>query len=452
MNTAPLAVLWTAKAVASLGRTMTVVALPWFVLQITGSGTQTGLAVASSGLAIAVVSFVTGAVIDRSGARRTCVVGLLGSGVAIGLVPLLHRWDLLGLAPLLVLVFAASALDSVAGAAVETLVPAAARKARVSLESANAVLAGIDRFALLIMPVVSGLAIALIGARTVLWLDTAACLVAAALLAVTVRTPAPAEEQTPDEERASVTKEPEEEPTPAPAAGARGYLVALADGVAVLRRDRALLTLALLGTALNALLSSVYSVVLLVYAAEVLGGAAHFAGMVAAVGGGALAGAVLYGAVGRRLSRRVWLLTSSFGAAVTVLALAPTPDQVPALALLAASGVVSAPLAPLVSVVFQERTPAELLGRVLSARNALMLAGLPVGMLLAGVSLDLVGLANTLLLIGGLTLVSALTATALPALRRLDPPAPAIPDRETTTAADTDPADVDTPALAEVRP
>lgn len=402
MTAAPLAVLWIAKAVASLGRAMTVVALPWLVLQLTGSGTQTGMAVASSGLDIAVVSFLAGTAIDRSGARRTTVAGLTGAGVAIGLVPLLDQWDMLSLGPLLVLVFAASALDSVAGAAVETLVPAAAKAARVTLESANAVLTGIDRFALLVMPAISAVVIALFGARTALWIDAVACLAAAALLAVTV--PATARPATAGPSQ-------------------RRYLMSLADGVRVLRRDRTLATLALLAAALNTLLSSVYSVLLLVYAAEVFGGAAHFAGMVAAVGGGAVVGALFFGVLGRRLPRRAWLLVSCFGAAATVLALSALPGHVPTLALLAASGLTTAPLGPLVSLVFQERSPSESLGRVLSARNALVLAGLPLGVLLTGIALDGLGLSSTLVLIGGLCLAVAGSAASLPALHRLETPA-----------------------------
>lgn len=394
----PLATLWIAKAVASLGRTMSLVALPWFVLQVTGSGTQTGFAVASSGLAIAVVAFGSGALIDRSGGKRAAVTCLALAGPAIGLVPLLYRLDLLALWPLLVLVFVASALDSVANAAVETLVPGAARAARVPLESANAAMSGIDRFALLLMPVVTGVAIALVGAATVIWIDTVASLVAAALLAVAA----------PAGTRAAPGD-----------GGVRGYAAAVRDGLRTLRGDRVLVSLTLTGTVLNALVSSFYSIVVLAYAAEVFGSSLHFAGMLAAVGGGSLAGALLYGVVGRRLPRRAWLLLSCFGTAGALLAMATVPGQVLAMVVLAASGVLTAPLAPLVAVVFQERVPAGSLGRVLSARNSAMLAGIPLGVLVTGVALDLVGLAGTILLIGALTLAVAVAVALLPALRTL---------------------------------
>nr|MDT0660471.1 MFS transporter [Micromonospora sp. DSM 115978] len=407
---AALLAVWSAKAVASIGRTVSVVALPWFVLQITGSGTQTGLAVASSGLGIAAVGFFSGALIDRSGAKRSSVASLVVAGSAIGLVPLLFMFDLLALWQLLALVFVASALDSVASVAVEALVPDAARAARVSLESANATLAAIDRFALLIMPVVAGAAIALVGARTVLWVDTVACLVAAALLAAVV----PAARRL----------------TAPVAAGVRGYVESLREGLRVLWDDRTLVALTLTGTGLNTLISGLYSIVLLAYAAEVFGDALHFAGMLAAVGGGALAGAVLFAAVGRRLPRRAWLLVSCFGTAGSVLALAAIPGPAITMALLAGSGVLMAPLGPLVAVAFQERTPATALGRVLSARNALMLAGVPLGGLLAGVALDAAGLAGTVLLIGALTLLVAVAVTFAPALRGFDPP----PVPATTTA------------------
>jgi MFS family permease len=434
--------VWSAKAVASTGRTVSVVALPWFVLQITGSGTQTGLAVASSGLGIAMVGFFAGALIDRSGAKRSSVGSLVIAGSAIGLVPLLFRLDVLALWQLLALVFVASALDSVASVAVEALVPDAARAARVSLESANAVLAAIDRFALLIMPVVAGVALALLGADTVLWVDTAACLVAAALLLAMVpgrhrpgATPATGPDVT-----AGTTATAAQAGTAG--SGVRGYGRSLREGLAVLWRDRLLVALTLTGTALNTLISSLYSIVLLAYAAEVFGSALHFAGMLAAVGGGALAGALLFAVVARRLPRRAWLLISCFGTAGTVLALAAIPGPVGTAILMAASGLVMAPLGPLVATAFQERTPAAALGRVLSARNALMLAGIPVGGLLAGVLLDVAGLTGTILLIGALTAAVATVAAVVPALRALDeppPPAASGPDHTPTPGTSSNP-------------
>lgn len=392
----PLVILWIAKAVASLGRTMSLVALPWFVLQITGSGTQTGFAVATSGLAIAAVAFVAGALIDRAGGKRVAMICLAVAGPAIGLVPLLYRLDLLSLWPLLALVFVASALDSVANAAVETLVPVAARSARVPLEAANAAMSGIDRFALLLMPVVTGVAIALVGAAAVIWIDTAASLIAVALLAA-----APAGSRA------------------AAGGGVRGYAAAIGDGLRTLRGDRVLVSLTLLGTVLNALVSSFYSIVVLAYAAEVFGSSLHFAGMIAAVGGGSVAGALLYGVLGRRISRRSWLLLSCFGTAGALLAMATVPDQAPAMVVLAVSGALTAPLAPLIAVVFQERVPPAGLGRVVSARNSAMLAGIPFGVLVTGVALDLAGLAGTILLIGGLTMAAAVVVAVLPSLRTL---------------------------------
>src|SRR5690606_26767078 len=97
--------------------------------------------------------------------------------------------------------------------------------------------------------------------------------------------------------------------------------------------------------------------------------------------------------------------------------------HVPTLALLAASGLTTAPLGPLVSLVFQERCPSDSLGRVLSARNAVVLAGLPLGRLLTGIALDGLGRSSTLVLIGSLGLAVAGPAASLPALHRLETPA-----------------------------
>lgn len=60
-----------AQVVSSLGSLMTVVALPWFVLETTGSPGRMSLVLAAQAAPLAVLALASGRVATRLGARRT---------------------------------------------------------------------------------------------------------------------------------------------------------------------------------------------------------------------------------------------------------------------------------------------------------------------------------------------------------------------------------------------
>src|SRR6266571_594363 len=74
----------------AVGSQLTLVALPWFVLQITGSPTQTGLTGSFLALPQFISGILGGAVIDRLGYRRVSIAADLVSGAGIATIPLLH--------------------------------------------------------------------------------------------------------------------------------------------------------------------------------------------------------------------------------------------------------------------------------------------------------------------------------------------------------------------------
>ena len=70
----PIFALVSAEVISSLGSQMTFLALPWFVLQTTGSATRMGVVLAVELLPIAILGIPSGSVIARYGARRTMLV------------------------------------------------------------------------------------------------------------------------------------------------------------------------------------------------------------------------------------------------------------------------------------------------------------------------------------------------------------------------------------------
>lgn len=84
---------------------MTALALPWFVLQTTGSASRASVVLAAEGLPVLLLGIPGGTVAARLGAKRTLLLTQLLAAPLVALVPLLHYADLLTFPLLLVLVF-----------------------------------------------------------------------------------------------------------------------------------------------------------------------------------------------------------------------------------------------------------------------------------------------------------------------------------------------------------
>jgi predicted MFS family arabinose efflux permease len=84
----PLYGLYAANVISTSGNVMAFIAIPWFVLQTTGSASQTGLTAAVTALPAVIAAFFGGVLVDRIGYKRTSVLADLASGIAMALVPL----------------------------------------------------------------------------------------------------------------------------------------------------------------------------------------------------------------------------------------------------------------------------------------------------------------------------------------------------------------------------
>src|SRR5215213_1324814 len=99
----PILALLGANAVSETGNVLAFVAMPWFVLQTTGSAAKTGLTGGAFLLAAVVAGVVGGPVLDRIGFKRASIVADLASAVAVASIPLLFHtiglafWELLAL-------------------------------------------------------------------------------------------------------------------------------------------------------------------------------------------------------------------------------------------------------------------------------------------------------------------------------------------------------------------
>jgi MFS family permease len=394
----PILALLAANAVSETGNVLAFVAIPWFVLQTTGSAVRTGLTGAVFLLAAVVAGVFGGPVVDRLGFKRASIVADLAGAVTVALVPLLYHTVGLLFWQLLVLVFLGGFLDAPGHTARQSLVPDLAGRAGMGIERANSMFQGIQFASLLLGPPLAGLLISLFAPGNVLWIDAATFVVSATLVAALV-------------------------PTPAPRSGVRRagrYLAELAAGLAFIRRDRLVVWMFGIGVVANSLAVPLFAVVLPFFAKEAYGSAVDLGLMLGGFGSGALAGTVLYGIFGGRLPRRATLVSAISLLGVPFWVLVATPPLGVAIGALFMAGLALGPPNPLTYSVLQERTPPWMLGRVLGAGVSLSMVGAPAGMVLCGYALEILGLRPTLVGISACYLAVGLLALLSPALHELD--------------------------------
>ena len=92
----PLIALFTSEAISVTGNVMALIAIPWFVLEQSGSAALTGIVAFFTTLATVVASFFGGTLVDRLGFRRMSVVSDVASGLSIAAIPVLN-WTMGGI-------------------------------------------------------------------------------------------------------------------------------------------------------------------------------------------------------------------------------------------------------------------------------------------------------------------------------------------------------------------
>jgi MFS family permease len=374
---APIYALLTANAISQVGNMMTAVAIPWFVLQTTGSAAQTGLSAFASTLPIFFSGMIGGVIVDRVGAKRMSIIADLLSMITVALVPILYGAGALSYPLLLALIVAGTILDTPGSTARQTMMPDLAQQAGMKLERANAAYGSIFRFSILLGPPLAGLLIGFFGTANVLWIDAATFLVSALLIGLLTPRPAHVEK---------------------PASSERIHpLTEMLDGLRFFGREHLLFALLILFAIVDLLANAVVLVVLPVYASSLYGNAESYGLMLGVFGGGTLVGTLLYGARGHNWSRRGLVILAVIGFGLPLWVLATLPSFAIALVMSFIMGLVIGPVGPMIMTLYHERVPAELRGRVFGTRAALDTLSIPFAALFTGVIVQGIGLQITLI-------------------------------------------------------
>lgn len=395
----PLLALLTANAISATGNSVALVAIPWLVLETTGSGSLAGLTAAATVLPTVLAGALAGTLVDRLGHRRSSVVSDLLSATAIAAIPLLDATVGLAYWQLLALVFLGALLDVPGITARQSLIPDLATQAGVRLERANAAAQAVFRAGQIGGPLLAGVLIVAVGATGALVADSLTFVVSAALIVFLVPRPAPA-----------------------PAVTKRSYLSDLREGVELIRRDRVVRSILVVAALSNFVASPVFSVLLPVYGNRVLEDPLALGVLLGSRASGAFLGAVGYGAVGHRLSRHRTFVGAFLLSGIPLGVLAFTGQVLVAASALAVAGLAFGSLNPLIETVVQERTPSAMRARVFGALIAVAWTAMPIGMVVAGIAVDAFGIRASLAFAAiALVIVTGLTVRDR-ALRGLDAP------------------------------
>ena len=349
-------------------------ALPLYLLDATGSEALFGLVSACAFLPMVFLSPVGGAVADRlPKAAIMAALDFLTCGLTAALALLLGR------APLIPLLLAGlMLLYGIQGAyqpAVNAAVPLLAPEGR--LVAANGVINGVNALSSLAGPVLGGVLYGRFGLESVLWMS-GSCFLVSAVMELFIRIPR------------------------RPGGGERGVLAALWEGTRLstrfLFREKPELARGVwLICAVNLALSAMFIVGLPILVKKHLGLSSEWYGAAqGAMALGALAGGVLAGVLGARLTTRLCpgLLglcgVLTLGMAVPLALSAPAWVSYAVLVLL--SGGMTA-LSSVFSIVMlshvQSRTPQDLMGKVMAWVMTLAMCASPLGQAAYGVLFQL---------------------------------------------------------------
>jgi MFS family permease len=384
--------LWMGLSISYLGDQFTIIALLWFVLQLTGSGAAVGLVILCFNLPGVVTGAILGRLLDRYQPRLVMGFDNLARAALIAAIPTLYALGSLHLWQVFVLALLAGALSPATTAGVRAFVPHVVEDA--ALDRANALTATSLQFSYLAGPVAAGFAVARLGGPRTLFIDAASFLLMG-ILALTMP---------------RITREPRVAQHPA----ANRWLGFGA--LFSLRYVRALTLLSLVFFFSYGPLEAA----LPVYTGQTLHANADGYGLLwTGFGVGAFAGVLTLTKLSHRWRPSIALpmIAVLWG---TLLCPLFFIRRLPlAMLFLGVAGASWAPYTPMETTLLQRLVPAEIRGQVFGARHSLVVAASPLGAAFGGALLQYLSAPLVIAISGIACILAGLGGLASPSLRQL---------------------------------
>ncbi len=388
--------LWTAGVVSLFGDRVNQIALAVIVFSVTGSPVAVGFVFLAAALPNLLLGPISGTLVDRWDQKQVMVVSDLLRAAIVLLIPVAVVTNVLLVFPLIFLVTASSIFFRPAREAVMPRIVSPA-----DLLTANSANWLAETLADIVGYTLAGLFIAFLGVWIPLafWLDAATYLISAVLI-LTITVP-------------PVVRTLSE--------AGEGVLAELRAGWRFLRTERALLTntaqavVAQFGAGILISVTLVY-----VQRALELGTLASptvYALMEAGLGLGNLVGGLLIGLVGPRLAKGRLVILGYAAYGLCIVGLGLTGNVAAALGLAVGIGVSNMVFVIPSQTLFQQRTPGDMIGRVVGLRFSLVFGSLSIAMGLSGFLVTALGVSTVLIVFGATTCLAGLAGLLVPALR-----------------------------------
>jgi MFS family permease len=375
---------WAGSSISTVGNQVTILALPWLVLQLTQSPFQLGIVGALEFVPFLLFGLIVGVYADRWDRRRILLVADLVRFAMLASVPVAAFFNALTLAQLYLVAFIAGTARVWFEVAHYSLIPALVSPARTV--EANSSLEVTEGVSSLVGPALGGLLIKVLGAANALLADALSFrLAAAAWFSLG--------------------------PHPSEALAEVGWRAQLVAGLRWVRHHRVILENTLSAVVLNIVYAAV-TTVFVFYAQHELHFDAARTGLALGLAGiGPIAVATLAPVLRRRFRLGQLLLAELLvtGPLLALLDLAPILPAAPALLLVALSLGLSGGGAILGRILLrsyvQAAVPPPLLGRVNASIRVVAWGGVPVGALLGGTLTQVIGVRWLIALVSAVALL-----------------------------------------------
>ncbi len=392
--------LWVGQTVSLLGDRLNQVALGVLVLSITGSALDVGLTFLAATLPNLLLGPFAGTFVDRWNQKHVMVVSDLLRACLVLLIPLAAARSVLLAYPI---VFGVTTVSIFFRPARTAVIPRIV--ATEDLTPANGAMWTAETMADVVGYPMAGLFVAFLGSALTLafWFDAASYLVSAALvLSLTI----------PPVIRSA---------GPIVVGSVRRFMAEVGVGWRFLRSEPALFQNTVI-SGLAQLAVGALVALPVVYARDVLQGSVipypqSYAALDFALGVGNLAGGVAVGALGAGRRKGPLVIVGYIVLGFSTVLMGLTGNEVLALGCALAAGVANMVFIIPTQTLFAERTPQDLMGRVVGIRSSMVLGPLTIAIALSGIVAQIVGPSAVFIGFGLLTAVAGGAGLLLPAVR-----------------------------------
>jgi MFS family permease len=395
---APAVLLQVSNFSSGLGNSIVMITIPWLILERTDSPTFAGLVAAISALPGILVSPIGGWMVDHIGRRAVSIGADLLSSLSVAAFPIVAATFGLSNPSILLIAVLGATFDPAGYTARKTLLTDVAKASDADLDHLNGLHDGIMGVAWILGPAVGAGLIASVGAVNSFWVSASLFIVAA--LAISFLRVGDAAK-----ESREVAKTSGEETNSS-----------IRIGVKTLWDDKVLRTLSVALLIIAAVYLPTEAVVLPTYFEDV-DNPKGLGFVISALAAGSTVGSFGYGWISARMKRKTLIRLILLGSALSIIPMAFLPP----LSVLMLSGFLLGlswgPYNPLISSLVQQRVPAHLHGRVFGVQTAVFYAAPPLGMVLAGLSVESYGIKATYAVLAGVLSITSILVLLTKALR-----------------------------------